>query len=216
MQCSEEKQMTVHGLASLGISNAHGRLEMPKADWAIGMAQYVWLLLLLLLLLFILLLLLFCFFLLWHKTGVTSWRYKQQVQLASKLQYLKKAGAFYCRFTVFFLLITYKLKNDLWCGKRDISASAAVSRCQNRKFKHKPIISRTVSGLKGVHVPVDKQDGGAMRPLCLKKWHKTQRLESHLAYTLSSRLLRISQFGKSFLFLRKNIYHRRTTLFSGI
>ena len=139
-----------------------------------------------------------------------------QVQQASKLQYLKKAGAFYCRFTVFFLLITYKLKNDLWCGKRGISASAAVSRCQNRKFKHKPIISRTVSGLKGVHVPVDKQDGGAMRLLCLKKWHKTQRLESHLAYTLSSRLLRISQFGKSFLFLRKNIYHRRTTLFSGI
>ena len=94
-------------------------------------------------------------------------------QLASKLQHLKKAGAFYCRLNVFFLLITYKLKNDFWCRKRDISASAAVSRCQNRKLKHKPIISRTVSGLKGVHVPVDKQDGGSMRPLCLKKWHKT-------------------------------------------
>ena len=217
MQCSEEKQMTVHGLASLGISNAHGRLAMPKADWAIGMAQYVWLLLLLLLLLFLLLLLLFFFFfLLWHKTGVMSWLYKQSSTASLKLQHLKKAGAFYCRFNVFFLLITYKLKNDLWYGKRDISASAAVSRCQNRKFKNKPIISRTVSGLKGVHVPVDKQDGGSMRPLCLKKWHKTQRLESHLAYTLSSRLLRISQFGKSFLFLRKNIYHRRTTLFSRI
>ena len=33
-------------------------------------------------------------------------------QLASKLQHLKKAGAFYCRFNVFFLPITYKLKND--------------------------------------------------------------------------------------------------------
>lgn len=54
-------------------------------------------------------------------------------------------------------------------GKRDISLCAAVSRCQNRKFKHKPIISRTVSGLKGVHVPVDKQDGGSMRLLFSKK-----------------------------------------------
>ena len=113
------------------------------------------------------------FFLLWHKTGVMSWLYKQSSTASLKLQHLKKAGAFYCRFNVFFLLITYKLKNDLWYGKRDISASAAVSRCQNRKLKHKPIISRTVSGLKGVHVPVDKQDGGSMRPLCLKKWHKT-------------------------------------------
>lgn len=127
-------------------------------------------------------------------------------QLASKLQHLKKAGAFYCRFTVFFLLIRYELKNDFWCRKRDISASAAVTRCQNRKFKHKPIISRTVSGLKGVHVPVDKQDGGSMRLLCLKKWHKTKTFESHLAYTLNSRLLRISKFRKSFFFLRKKKY----------
>ena len=74
MQCSEETEMTVHGLASLGISNTHGRVEMPKADWAIGMAQYAWLLLLLLLLF---MLSLFCFFLLWHKTGVMSWLYKQ-------------------------------------------------------------------------------------------------------------------------------------------
>ena len=177
MQCSEEKQMTVHGLASLGISNAHGRLEMPKADWAIGMAQYVWLslllLLLLLLLLFILLLLLFLFFLALAQNWCNVLNVPAIKQLASKLQHLKKAGAFYCRLNVFFLLITYKLKNDFWCRKRDISASAAVSRCQNRKLKHKPIISRTVSGLKGVHVPVDKQDGGSMRPLCLKKWHKT-------------------------------------------
>ena len=91
MQCSEEKKMTVHSLASLGISNAHGRLEMPKADWAIGMAQYVWLLLLLL---FILLLLLFCFFLLWHKTGVMSWRYKQSSTASLEITVFEKSWSF--------------------------------------------------------------------------------------------------------------------------